>query len=93
MSTSSAARGREAGAKARADSAAGGGGGETKDDVDSWLAAANKVAVEDDASTEKTLVADSLAALRKQAAQLDETRWLFEDMPANPETLEASVGV
>ena len=91
MSTSSAPR-REAGSKARADQAAAG-GGETKDDVDSWLAAANKVAVEDDASTEKTLVADSLAALRKQAAKLDETRWLFEDMPANPETLEASVGV
>ena len=65
----------------------------TEDDVEAWLATANKVAVEDDRSAETALVEDTKAELRALAAKLDDTRWLYEDMPANPEALEASVGV
>lgn len=82
-------RSRETSAKARAD----GGVVEPKDDVEAWLATANKVAVEDDRSAETALVEDTKAELRALAAKLDDTRWLYEDMPANPEALEASVGV
>ena len=64
-----------------------------KVDFDYWTTVANKLAVEEDTTTEKTLFEDSLAALRTHTVKLDETRWFFEDMPTNPEKLEASVGL
>ena len=56
---------------------------------------ANKLDIDDATATatEKALLSDSLAAVKKQAAELDETRWLYEDMPATPEALEASAGL
>ena len=65
------------------------------DDVEQWTAVANKLDIDDATATatEKALLSDALAAVKKQAAELDETRWLYEDMPATPEALEASAGL
>ena len=66
-----------------------------KEDVEYWTTVANKLAVDDKeaTATEKRLLSDSLGAVRKSAASLDDTRWLFEDMPCLPESIEASVGL
>ena len=65
------------------------------DDVEQWTSVANKLDIDDATATatEKALLSDALAAVKKQATELDETRWLYEDMPATPEALEASAGL
>eukprot|EP00632_Arachnochrysis_sp_CCMP2950_P015418 CAMPEP_0185690624 /NCGR_PEP_ID=MMETSP1164-20130828/1244_1 /TAXON_ID=1104430 /ORGANISM="Chrysoreinhardia sp, Strain CCMP2950" /LENGTH=57 /DNA_ID=CAMNT_0028357209 /DNA_START=180 /DNA_END=353 /DNA_ORIENTATION=- len=45
------------------------------------------------AQTEAGLVEDNLAAVRRLAAALDETRWLYEDSPTSPEQRVASAGL
>lgn len=46
-----------------------------------------------DASVKEQEFKESLDELRKIVANLDDTRWLNEDMPVTPDRLEASAGL
>mmetsp|Transcript_5670 Transcript_5670/g.17901 ORF Transcript_5670/g.17901 Transcript_5670/m.17901 type:complete len:83 (+) Transcript_5670:1081-1329(+) len=63
------------------------------DSVAYWLAVAKKVETSDEDGTEKLLLEKSLEELREDTKKLDDTRWMFEDMPADPDAIEASVGL
>ena len=43
--------------------------------------------------TEKQLLETNLEKVREDAKKLEETRWLFEERPADPLSVEASVGL
>ena len=56
---------------------------------------AAKLTADDDLvkETEKKLFEESLAALRKVAEDLEDTRWLYEEMPTPPEKIQSSAGL
>ena len=65
-----------------------------EDSVDFWLTQANKAIPPDEAKkTEKQLLEANLEKVREDARKLEETRWLFEERPADPLSVEASVGL
>ena len=65
-----------------------------EDSADYWLTQANKAVPGDDAKkTEKQLLEANLEKVREDAKKLEETRWLFEERPADPLSVEASVGL
>ena len=65
-----------------------------EDSADYWLAQANKAVPGCDAKkTEKQLLEANLEKVREDAKKLEETRWLFEERPADPLSVEASVGL
>lgn len=49
--------------------------------------------MEHDANVMEQEFKESLDELRKIVANLDDTRWLNEDMPVTPDRLEASAGL
>ena len=65
-----------------------------EDSADYWLTQANKAVPGDDAKkTEAQLLEANLEKVREDAKKLEETRWLFEERPADPLSVEASVGL
>ena len=65
-----------------------------EDSADYWLAQANKAVPADEAKkTEAQLLEANLEKVREDAKKLEETRWLFEERPADPLSVEASVGL
>ncbi len=65
-----------------------------EDSADYWLAQANKAVPGCDAKkTEAQLLETNLEKVREDAKKLEETRWLFEERPADPLSVEASVGL
>ena len=65
-----------------------------EDSADYWLAQANKAVPGCDAKkTEAQLLEANLEKVREDAKKLEETRWLFEERPADPLSVEASVGL
>ena len=65
-----------------------------EDSAEYWLTQANKAIPADDAKkTEAQLLEANLEKVREDAKKLEETRWLFEERPADPLTVEASVGL
>ena len=65
-----------------------------EDSADYWLAQANKAVPTDEAKkTEAQLLEANLEKVREDAKKLEETRWLFEERPADPLSVEASVGL
>lgn len=64
-------------------------------DLEQWTAMAAKLTADDDLvkETEKKLFEESLAALRKVAEDLEDTRWLYEEMPTPPEKIQSSAGL
>ena len=65
-----------------------------EDSADNWLTQANKAIPADDAKkTEAQLLEANLEKVREDAKKLEETRWLFEERPADPLSVEASVGL
>ncbi len=64
-----------------------------EDSADYWLAQANKAVPGCAKKTEKQLLETNLEKVREDAKKLEETRWLFEERPADPLSVEASVGL
>ena len=65
-----------------------------EDSVEYWLTQANKAVPADEAKkTEAQLLEANLEKVREDAKKLEETRWLFEERPADPLSVEASVGL
>ena len=65
-----------------------------EDSADYWLAQANKAIPADEAKkTEKQLLEANREKVSEDAKKLEETRWLFEERPADPLSVEASVGL
>ena len=65
-----------------------------EDSADYWLTQANKAIPADEAKkTEAQLLEANLEKVREDAKKLEETRWLFEERPADPLSVEASVGL